>query len=128
MTSLRDHACTPLKRDLYNNAGKANGVCFSTISSGLNGIATCFVEDLIRGYCVKDLTDAKAARYTQIVCKLFLTLLQFARLDDESVHPSVCLSTVCLSVCPSVRPTNFKSNYLSVYLSAYHLSSHLLFK
>jgi len=40
----------------------------STISSGLNSLAAVFLQDLMRGLCCKDLSEAKATLASKIIC------------------------------------------------------------
>ena len=40
----------------------------STISSGLNSLSAVFLEDVIKGFILKDITDKKAALFSKILC------------------------------------------------------------
>ena len=45
----------------------AHFIYFSTISSGLNSIAACILEDVIRAYFVKEMTESRATLVSRII-------------------------------------------------------------
>ena len=44
----------------------------STISSGLNSLAAVFLEDVIKGFFTKNLSDERAAKWSKILCKTLM--------------------------------------------------------
>ena len=41
----------------------------STISSGLNSLSAVFLEDVIKGFIKKDITEKKAALFSKLLCQ-----------------------------------------------------------
>ena len=55
---------------LYVNTANRYFQHFSTISSGLNSIAACVLQDVIRAYFVKDMTEKRATLVSRILGRI----------------------------------------------------------